>query len=161
MGKERGRERDPEFTARLKTLFNGSGLTQAELARGIQRSQGTVSDYLTKGMIPDGYAMLLLPGVLSTLERKVNGHWLLTGEGTAYGSGAGTGPSFFLGAHSYAAAVKVAIQAVDREWQAAQGASARGPSVDPASVGARLSETDAHLASAQKAKKPHSHRRSG
>lgn len=56
-----------------------AGMNQTELARLVGKREASVSDWLTKGAMPKGDVLLLLPAVL-----RVSGHWLLTGEGEPY-----------------------------------------------------------------------------
>ena len=68
--------RREEFLGRLREAMNDNEMTQAELARGVDASSATVSDWFSKKALPEGAKMLLLPAVL-----KTSGHWLLTGRG--------------------------------------------------------------------------------
>jgi hypothetical protein len=51
-------------------------MTQADLARDLGVGVATVSEWFTRGRVPNGDVMLRLPSTLG-----VSGHWLLTGEG--------------------------------------------------------------------------------
>lgn len=51
-------------------------MTQADLARELGLGVATVSEWFTRGRVPNGDVMLRLPRTLG-----VNGHWLLTGDG--------------------------------------------------------------------------------
>ena len=51
-------------------------MSQADLARGLGIGVATVSEWFTRGRVPNGDVMLRLPSAL-----QVSGHWLLTGEG--------------------------------------------------------------------------------
>lgn len=53
-----------------------AGLDPAGLTRELGFPQGTVWGWLKEGTVPNGKALLRLPAAL-----RVNGHWLLTGEG--------------------------------------------------------------------------------
>lgn len=53
-----------------------AGFDQTRLAEAVGTTQQTVSAWLAKGILPEGKAMVRLPGVLG-----VSGHWLLTNEG--------------------------------------------------------------------------------
>lgn len=69
-------KRREEFLARLREAMAVSEMTQAELARGVDASSATISEWFSKKALPEGAKMLLLPVVL-----KTSGHWLLTGRG--------------------------------------------------------------------------------
>ena len=64
------------FFERLRHVLDDRGMSQADLARELGVGVATVSEWFTRGRVPNGDVMLRLPHVLS-----VNGHWLLTGEG--------------------------------------------------------------------------------
>lgn len=64
------------FFERLRTLLDERGMSQADLARELGVGVATVSEWFTRGRVPNGDVMLRLPHALG-----VNGHWLLTGEG--------------------------------------------------------------------------------
>lgn len=51
-------------------------MSQADLARALDVGEATVSEWFTRGRVPQGDVFLRLPGVL-----RMNGHWLLTGDG--------------------------------------------------------------------------------
>jgi transcriptional regulator with XRE-family HTH domain len=65
-----------DFHIRLKQVLNEQATTQSELARQLGVRAATVSDWFRLGTMPSGAVMLRLPALL-----KVDGHWLLTGEG--------------------------------------------------------------------------------
>ena len=64
------------FLARLRRGLEKREMTQADLARALDVGEATVSEWFTRGRVPQGDVFLRLPGVLG-----VNGHWLLTGDG--------------------------------------------------------------------------------
>lgn len=64
------------FFERLRQCLDARGMTQADLARELGVGVATVSEWFTRGRVPNGDAVLRLPHTLA-----VNGHWLLTGEG--------------------------------------------------------------------------------
>lgn len=64
------------FFERLRQVLDDRALSQADLARELGVGVATVSEWFTRGRVPNGDVMLRLPGAL-----RVNGHWLLTGEG--------------------------------------------------------------------------------
>jgi hypothetical protein len=64
------------FLDRLRELLEDRDMTQSELARGLEVGEATVSEWFTRGRVPQGDVFLRLPWLL-----RVNGHWLLTGEG--------------------------------------------------------------------------------
>jgi transcriptional regulator with XRE-family HTH domain len=64
------------FVERLRQCLLERGMSQADLARGLGIGVATVSEWFTRGRVPNGDVMLRLPAAL-----QVSGHWLLTGEG--------------------------------------------------------------------------------
>lgn len=68
-------------------------MSQADLARELGVGVATVSEWFTRGRVPNGDVMLRLPAVLS-----VNGHWLLTGDGPIEADVHGDGHPYQLGA---------------------------------------------------------------
>lgn len=64
------------FFERLREVLDDRHMSQAELARELGVGEATVSEWFTRGRVPQGDVFLRLPHVLG-----VNGHWLLTGEG--------------------------------------------------------------------------------
>jgi transcriptional regulator with XRE-family HTH domain len=64
------------FFERLRQVLDDRAMSQADLARELGVGVATVSEWFTRGRVPNGDVMLRLPAAL-----KVNGHWLLTGEG--------------------------------------------------------------------------------
>jgi transcriptional regulator with XRE-family HTH domain len=64
------------FFERLRQVLDDRGMSQADLARDLGVGVATVSEWFTRGRVPNGDVLLRLPHSL-----RVNGHWLLTGEG--------------------------------------------------------------------------------
>lgn len=64
------------FFERLRQCLDARGMSQADLARDLGVGVATVSEWFTRGRVPNGDVMLRLPNTL-----EVSGHWLLTGEG--------------------------------------------------------------------------------
>lgn len=64
------------FFERLRQVLDDRGMSQADLARELNVGVATVSEWFTRGRVPNGDVMLRLPAAL-----RVDGHWLLTGEG--------------------------------------------------------------------------------
>jgi transcriptional regulator with XRE-family HTH domain len=60
------------------------GISKNELARRVGAAGPTVIEWFTRGALPDGEKLARLPEALG-----VNGHWLLTGEGSMLPPGAG------------------------------------------------------------------------
>lgn len=73
------------FFQRIRRILEEKEISQAELARSLGVGQATVSEWFTRGRVPNGHVLLRLPEVLD-----VNGHWLLTGEGSRVPAGNGT-----------------------------------------------------------------------
>lgn len=64
------------FRIRLRQALERRGMSQVELSRALQVRAATVTDWLNRGTMPGGAILLRLPALL-----RVDGHWLLTGEG--------------------------------------------------------------------------------
>jgi transcriptional regulator with XRE-family HTH domain len=64
------------FFERLRQVLDDRRMSQADLARELNVGVATVSEWFTRGRVPNGDVMLRLPAAL-----RVDGHWLLTGEG--------------------------------------------------------------------------------
>lgn len=64
------------FFERVRQCLDDRSMSQADLARELGVGVATVSEWFTRGRVPNGDVMLRLPHALG-----VNGHWLLTGEG--------------------------------------------------------------------------------
>jgi transcriptional regulator with XRE-family HTH domain len=64
------------FFERLRLCLKDREMSQADLARELGVGVATVSEWFTRGRVPNGDVMLRLPHTL-----QVNGHWLLTGGG--------------------------------------------------------------------------------
>lgn len=66
---------------RLDKAIRSSGLSRNRVAQLVEVGSGTISEWFTKGSVPSG-------DILSRFTEKlgINGHWLLTGEGTMKGS---------------------------------------------------------------------------
>jgi transcriptional regulator with XRE-family HTH domain len=98
------------FFERLRQVLDDRGLSQADLARELGVGVATVSEWFTRGRVPNGDVMLRLPGAL-----QVNGHWLLTGEGPREREQSPQGDPYLRGA----------CDAIDRLRQALDDAARR------------------------------------
>ncbi|HSU12543.1 helix-turn-helix transcriptional regulator [Longimicrobium sp.] len=98
------------FFERLRQVLDDRELSQADLARELGVGVATVSEWFTRGRVPNGDVMLRLPGAL-----RVNGHWLLTGEGPREREQAPDGDPYLRGA----------CDAIERLRQALDDASRR------------------------------------
>lgn len=69
-------EYNREMNKRLMSVFKAKGLTQADVVRASGATSPTVTDWFNRGAVPD-------PITLGRLAKaiRVNGHWLLTGQG--------------------------------------------------------------------------------
>jgi len=67
------------FRHRLRQALTVRGITQSELARRVEVRQATISQWFSSDAPaqPKAEQLIKLPRAL-----EVNGHWLLTGEGT-------------------------------------------------------------------------------
>ena len=99
------------FFERLRQILADRGLSQADLARELGVGVATVSEWFTRGRVPNGDVMLRLPGVL-----RVNGHWLLTGEGPREREPAPNGDPYLRGAGDAIQRLSQALDDVARRF---------------------------------------------
>jgi len=104
------------FFERLRQVLDDRGLSQADLARELGVGVATVSEWFTRGRVPNGDVMLRLPAAL-----KVNGHWLLTGEGPREHELAPHGDPYLRGAADALARMTRAMDEVARRFGAPPG----------------------------------------
>jgi transcriptional regulator with XRE-family HTH domain len=120
------------FVARLRQCLDEQGMSQADLARELGVGVATVSEWFTRGRVPGGEVMLRLPHVL-----RVNGHWMLTGEGPRHLERGGASDPYLQGVDDALAHVARQLDeaakhfGVGRSVRSASGASAARR--DPAS----------------------------
>ncbi len=112
------------FFERLRQILDDRGLSQADLARELGVGVATVSEWFTRGRVPNGDVMLRLPGAL-----RVNGHWLLTGEGPREREPAPHGDPYLRGAGDAIERLAQALDEVARRF----GTPAGGPDPSPES----------------------------
>jgi len=108
------------FFERLRQVLDDQGMSQADLARELGVGVATVSEWFTRGRVPNGDVMLRLPGALG-----VNGHWLLTGEGPREYEAGPRGDPYLRGAADAIARMSKAVDEVARRF---------GPAPAPAAV---------------------------
>ena len=65
-----------EINQRLMTVVKQKGLTQADLVRASGATSPTVTDWFNRGAVPDAERLARIAKAI-----RVNGHWLLTGQG--------------------------------------------------------------------------------
>jgi transcriptional regulator with XRE-family HTH domain len=97
MAKHSQRERS-EINKRMMTVIREQGVTQADLVRATGATSPTVTDWFNKGAVPDAATLARVARHL-----RLNGHWLLTGEGSPLAPGEGetqTDVAFALGART-------------------------------------------------------------
>jgi transcriptional regulator with XRE-family HTH domain len=99
------------FFERLRQVLDDRGLSQADLARELGVGVATVSEWFTRGRVPNGDVMLRLPGAL-----RVNGHWLLTGEGPREHESSPHGDPYLRGAGDAMARMARAMEEVARRF---------------------------------------------
>jgi HTH-type transcriptional regulator, cell division transcriptional repressor len=75
------------FLGRIREALDARRMTQADLARRLGVRDATVTEWFTRGRIPNGMAMLRLPRVLG-----VRTEWLFHGDGDGIDGVAG-GPA--------------------------------------------------------------------
>lgn len=98
------------FFERLRQVLEDRDMSQAELARELGVGMATVSEWFTRGRVPNGDVMLRLPHAL-----QVNGHWLLTGEGSSE-QHAQDGDPYRRGAHEAVERMARALEVVARRF---------------------------------------------
>jgi transcriptional regulator with XRE-family HTH domain len=110
------------FFERLRQILDDRGLSQADLARELGVGVATVSEWFTRGRVPNGDVMLRLPGAL-----RVNGHWLLTGEGPREREAAPQGDPYLRGAGDAIQRLSQALEEVARRFGAPAGGADPSP----------------------------------
>ncbi|HEU4558460.1 MAG TPA: helix-turn-helix transcriptional regulator [Longimicrobium sp.] len=110
------------FFERLRQVLDDRGMSQADLARELGVGVATVSEWFTRGRVPNGDVMLRLPAALN-----VNGHWLLTGEGPREYEQGADGDPYLRGASDAIARMTRAMDEVARRF----GTPAEGAPADP------------------------------
>jgi transcriptional regulator with XRE-family HTH domain len=113
------------FFERLRQGLDERGMSQADLARELNVGVATVSEWFTRGRVPNGDVMLRLPGAL-----RVNGHWLLTGEGPSHREASLGGDPYRSGAEDALARMSKALDEVARRFGTA-APRADGGAPDP------------------------------
>ncbi|HYH79524.1 MAG TPA: helix-turn-helix transcriptional regulator [Longimicrobium sp.] len=99
------------FFERLRQVLDDRGMSQADLARELGVGVATVSEWFTRGRVPNGDVMLRLPAAL-----KVNGHWLLTGDGSREQDPAPGGDPYLRGAADAVARMSRSLDEVARRF---------------------------------------------
>ena len=104
------------FFERLRQVLDDRGMSQADLAREVGVGVATVSEWFTRGRVPNGDVMLRLPQALS-----VNGHWLLTGEGPRDLAGDAGGDPYQHGVRDALERMNQCLDEVARRFGTAKG----------------------------------------
>lgn len=104
------------FFDRLRQLLEDRHMSQADLARDLGVGDATVSEWFTRGRVPQGDVMLRLPHVL-----QVSGHWLLTGEGPREMAFRGDEDPYLRGARDALARMGRSLDALARRYGADPG----------------------------------------
>lgn len=113
------------FFERLRRLLDDRAMSQADLARELGVGVATVSEWFTRGRVPNGDVMLRLPHALG-----VSGHWLLTGEGPRELEPDFRGDPYLRGARDALERVRGSLEEVARGFgpvASPDGASPPGP----------------------------------
>jgi transcriptional regulator with XRE-family HTH domain len=121
---------------RLERLKQLGEFSDSELARAAGLNQTTVSAWFRDRNAPLGHVLARLPKALSRPHRKVNGHWLLTGEGEMYlGDDHETSPeSYVRGAYAVLAEIEEALRGV-RERMAGRQRGGGGGTTEATTAG--------------------------
>lgn len=99
------------FFERLRQVLDDRGMSQADLARELGVGVATVSEWFTRGRVPNGDVMLRLPHALS-----INGHWLLTGQGPREAEGCDGGDPYQQGVRDALARMGRCLDEVGRRF---------------------------------------------
>lgn len=121
------------FFERLRQLMEDRGMSQADLARELGVGVATVSEWFTRGRVPNGDVMLRLPHAMS-----VNGHWLLTGEGPREAERVRGGDPYLHGAQDALARMERCLDEVARRFGREPGRAPGGDGSRPGSDGASV-----------------------
>ena len=114
------------FFERLRQVLDDRGMSQADLARELNVGVATVSEWFTRGRVPNGDVMLRLPGAL-----RVNGHWLLTGQGPREYEAEPGGDPYLRGAGDAIQRLSAALDEVARRFGAQPAADGTKDPKDP------------------------------
>jgi transcriptional regulator with XRE-family HTH domain len=109
------------FFARVREVLAARRMSQMDLARELGVGAATVSEWFTRGRVPNGDVMLRLPHVLA-----VNGHWLLTGEGLRESRGMPQDDPYRRGAEDALREVQESLSRSARRFGAALGDGGTG-----------------------------------
>lgn len=100
-----------QLIERLALLKSLGEFSDSEISRETEVGQTSVSAWFRERNVPLGHSLARLPHALSRPQRRVNGHWLLTGEGEMYLPAEGeTSPESFLrGGYAMLAEIEEAL----------------------------------------------------
>jgi len=118
------------FFERLRQLLEDRGMSQADLARELGVGVATVSEWFTRGRVPNGDVLLRLPNAL-----RVSGHWLLTGEGPRETEHARGGDPYLHGAQDALARMERCLEEVARRFGCEPGHARGGDGAPPRADG--------------------------
>lgn len=105
-----------EMHRRFRLAFERLGISKQELASRLGVAQPTAVEWFSRDRLPDADVVARLPDVLG-----VNGHWLLTGDGTQAPPGHGketTDQAMRLGAQSVIADLRRYVADLMERWDA-------------------------------------------
>lgn len=111
------------FFDRLRVLLKDRRMSQADLARDLGVGEATVSEWFTRGRVPQGDVMLRLPHVL-----QVSGHWLLTGDGARELAFQGDEDPYLRGVRDAVGRMGRSLDEIARGYNVDPGQRGAGPS---------------------------------
>ena len=102
-----------DFCQRIRWIMaQHPEIPQAEWARRLGVYSSTIGDILNKQRLPNGEILLKMAGVFD-----VDGHWLITGEGTPSPKSGGAERAFKVGGSTALTSALEALEALRVEWE--------------------------------------------
>jgi len=104
-----------EIHRRFMLVVQRRNMTGADVARATKSSSAAVVEWLNRGVLPKGGKLAQF-----VLSQNLNGHWLLTGQGSMNAVGVGDGDDDFQyrhGAHTVLGALNDEMKRLNRRFQ--------------------------------------------